>query len=1185
VNTGLIDGLIIMSATIGNFVDTQKLNDFQNRFSAIPTVTLGTESPHATAILVDNKFGMRELMRHLIVDHGYKKIAFIQGTPGNNEAEERYAVYKRMLQEHRIPYNPKLVSPGDFTMGAGTRAVALLVDKRKMKFDALAATNDLMAIEVIDALRKRNISVPQTTAVTGFDDIDEGAYIRPPLTTVGQPLYRAGVTAVDTVLSLIKGEGPDQSIVLATTMKIRRSCGCYKHTAVPLFIINSGSKEQTAAAEGKTKILRYITGQLDLINVQNDTAEWASRMYSTLLGDLSGKTEEDFIILLDDLCKKPRNREITLLEWWDFLSGVFNRLVSQPNRTFNSDRIKKLYGKALETVWEDIETRKFNRTLETENLLRFLHRISIELITSFNTNLIKNRIVRELPQINIKQCYIFRYSHSGPESVKPFFGYSGLSKPMQIKFESGHKPFPSSEFIQSLRKQSHTRFAFLIMALFFKTEQLGFIVFDMADLEGIIYETLAVQISAALKGALLIEKIQNYSKKLESDIRARTKELVIKNEELKKLDTMKNDFIANITHDFRSPLTAILNTVDLSLKFNTNLEPEHKKNYKIVYEASLRLRHSIDKLLDLAKMDAQGIQLDKTIIDIVSFLNSIINYFSSLLVNTNIKISNKIASVKNRFIYTDKDKLEEAIGNIISNAIKFTDQKKGIIEIGLRQEADSLLIAIGDNGVGIPHDKLSVIFDRFVQLHQGRDDIHGGTGIGLAYAKQLIGYLQGDIWAESAGMGKGAKFYIKLPLHKIAAEGKPAGGQQTDKVIQPSRKIKKLLDITLQNKMKKNSLWLSCENLNTENEFDYKKGKILIIDDDENVSQIIKKYLEHSGYTNFLVTNSGKLGLNAVYENAPDIIICDYNIPDKKGNEIHDEIAVNPRFRHIPFIFLSAIADKKIIIERREKGASSYLKKPIDEQDLVLTVNLHLQKYYEYLKTLWLASMDELTGVFNRRQLLKRLTEELAVRKYRDMAVIFIDLDHLKEINDNYGHLCGDEILKETGSLFRATLREYDIPGRYGGDEFVIILPDTNIKQALHVAQMLQQQIAAGILQCSNSEIKSTLSIGISSLRDNKSYIKRKLGITSLKQVFDIKNPRKTDWKKIKVLKQKIADTLLEMADNALRRAKLIQCGVCGFFSEKEHVFVNGLCPKCGSRELTPGRNKICLFKTDSPVG
>ncbi|MEJ2662528.1 MAG: diguanylate cyclase [Spirochaetia bacterium] len=447
------------------------------------------------------------------------------------------------------------------------------------------------------------------------------------------------------------------------------------------------------------------------------------------------------------------------------------------------------------------------------------------------------------------------------------------------------------------------------------------------------------------------------------------------------------------------------------------------------------------------------------------------------------------------------------------------------------------MIAIGDNGVGIPHDKLSVIFDRFVQLHQGRDDIHGGTGIGLAYAKQLIGYLQGDIWAESAGMGKGAKFYIKLPLHKIAAEEKPAGGQQTDKVIQPSRKIKKLLDITLQNKMKKNSLWLSCENLNTENEFDYnipdKKGK-----------------------------------------HAPDIIICDYNIPDKKGNEIHDEIAVNPRFRHIPFIFLSAIADKKIIIERREKGASSYLKKPIDEQDLVLTVNLHLQKYYEYLKTLWLASMDELTGVFNRRQLLKRLTEELAVRKYRDMAVVFIDLDHLKEINDNYGHQCGDEILKETGSLFRATLREYDIPGRYGGDEFVIILPDTNIKQALHVAQMLQQQIAAGILQCSNSEIKSTLSIGISSLRDNKSYIKRKLGITSLKQVFEIKNPRKTDWKKIKVLKQKIADTLLEMADNALHKAKLIQCGVI------RRAYPAVICvPGCAAKTVGQGQGNGKLRK------
>ncbi len=1063
-----VDGIIILSATIGNFVNTRKLAAFHKRFAGIPTVTVGVATSGTTGILIDNTQGMRELMNHLIGDHGYRKIAFIKGAEGNEEAETRFRAYLQALRENKIPYDPDLVSPGDFTLGAGVRAVSLLVDKKKKRFEALVCANDLMAVEAMDALRKRGISVPQDTAVTGFDDIEGGTHARPPLTTVSQPLYEIGEAAVDTVLSLTAGRKPQHNIILPTKMKVRQSCGCTPRDNARLII------------QGNTD------------------------------GSESPAPEHD---------------------------------------------------------------------LESENLLRYLHRISIELITSFNTDTVKTLMVRELPRINIGQCYIFRYTANGTEQARAFFGYSGPDYTDHNGFESDGRPFPAPSFIDKLPKHHGRRFSYIVMALYFKDEQLGFIVFELAELKGLIYETLTVQISAALKGALLIEKIQNYSRELEDEIRERTKELLEKNEELKKLDILKNEFIANITHDFRSPLTSIFNTVDLALKFDRDLDARHKKNYTVVYEAALRLRYSIDRLLELAKMDAQGIKLDITRINIVSFLGSIINYYKSSLVNTNIKIIKKISGITHRFIYTDKDKLEEAIGNIVSNAIKFTDIEKGVIKIGLHEEGDSLVLTIADNGIGIPPDKLKVIFNRFEQLQAGKDAVYGGTGIGLAYAKQLIEYMKGEIWADSRGPGKGASFHIRLPKDEetFRKAAVPAGfGKKEGK---PSRKLRQAIDLNIRSKLKKNELNVSINRVNEENEFNYKKGIILIIDDDENILDIIKKYLEAHGFDNFIMTNSGKLGLNAVYEYLPSIIICDYNIPDQKGSVIHDKISGNPRFKHIPFIFLSAIADKGIIRERREKGASSYLKKPIDEQDLILTVEFHLQRYFEYLKTLRQATMDELTGIYNRRELLKRFTEELAVRRYRDISVIFCDLDRLKETNDKHGHGCGDRLLKKTGLIFAGSLREYDIAGRYGGDEFVVILPDTNMKQAVIVARILRRKLAEHIIQCNEVKISPSLSYGIASLKDNRGYIMKTLKLPSLKHIFEITDPKTIDWTKIKSVKQRIAETMLEMADNALHRAKCTHCRTCGYHSEKNQEFTQGACPKCGGAELIPGRDRICVFE------
>jgi len=666
------------------------------------------------------------------------------------------------------------------------------------------------------------------------------------------------------------------------------------------------------------------------------------------------------------------------------------------------------------------------------------------------------------------------------------------------------------------------------------------------------------------------------SNTLEYQVKERTNELENANKQLKSLDKLKNDFIANITHDFRSPLTAILNTADLAL---INNDGKNEENYSIIYNASLRLKKTIDRLLDLAKMDSQGIRLKIKKIDPVLFLSKIVDFYSSSIIGSNIKINKNLPSNSIKNFYTDPEKLEEIINNIISNSIKFIDPKIGIIDVYLIEKNASLIIKIADNGIGIPSDALVKIFQRFEQVHEEKNARYRGTGIGLAYSKQLVEYLKGRIWAESEGKGKGAVFYIELKKGKHLYEKKDFYKDSiTSKHYNESLKedLSKIIHDDINNKLEKNQINKYIIDPNKKGEYDLKKGLILIIDDDKKVREIIMKYLLNGGYKNFIMAGDGKLGLDAVYQCKPDLIICDFNMPNLRGDDFHDEIITNPDLNKIPFIFLSAVVDKNLIFKRKKMGASAYLNKPIDGGNLLITVEYHIKKYFDYLKILHNASIDELTGLFNRRNIIQNLHHELSIRRYRNISLIFLDLDNYKNINDTYGHQFGDKIIKKTGKIIKNTLRNYDIPGRYGGDEFLIILPDTNLKEACFVAEKLRKQIENNIIKYNNKIVKYTSSIGVSSLIDNEKIICSKLNIKKLESIYNINNPKKIDWNKIEKQKIKAAEILLKIADEALYKAKYtIKCDKCGFKSNDKKIFKSDLCPNCGNNKLILRGNKV----------
>src|SRR5450432_1286560 len=167
-----IDAMVLFTGTLTGFVGPERQQEFCAQYH-VPLVSIGISLLNAHNVLLDNAVGMRAAVSHLIDVHGYRRIAFIQGPEGNEEAEARFQAYVDTLEAYTVPYDPQLVVRGAFQFADGAEAVHILLDERKVAFDAIVGANDNMAIGALDELQKRAISVPDQIEILGFDDIED----------------------------------------------------------------------------------------------------------------------------------------------------------------------------------------------------------------------------------------------------------------------------------------------------------------------------------------------------------------------------------------------------------------------------------------------------------------------------------------------------------------------------------------------------------------------------------------------------------------------------------------------------------------------------------------------------------------------------------------------------------------------------------------------------------------------------------------------------------------------------------------------------------------------------------------------------------------------------------------------------------------------------------------------------
>ncbi len=260
--------------------------------------------------------------------------------------------------------------------------------------------------------------------------------------------------------------------------------------------------------------------------------------------------------------------------------------------------------------------------------------------------------------------------------------------------------------------------------------------------------------------------------------------------------------------------------------------------------------------------------------------------------------------------------------------------------------------------------------------------------------------------------------------------------------------------------------------------FSNKRKKIMIIEDDCVTLNQIKDCLCDQGYLviPYTFTTEAKKFLD---EELPDLIIVDIIMPDINGYEFCKWVRSQPRLKLIPIIFVTALASLEDKLTGLRSGGDDYLTKPFEMKELLARIEVIIKRMEIFHE---LSMRDELTNAFNRRYFNERLNEEIyrSKRTGRPFSIVILDIDLFKDINDNHGHVVGDYVLTQFVRFLQNQLRKSDLVARLGGEEFILLLPDTLSGQAFLLVELLRKSLEKMTVQYNEYGVKADIQFTIS---------------------------------------------------------------------------------------------------------
>ena len=408
-------------------------------------------------------------------------------------------------------------------------------------------------------------------------------------------------------------------------------------------------------------------------------------------------------------------------------------------------------------------------------------------------------------------------------------------------------------------------------------------------------------------------------------------------DKLKEMDRLKSEFFSNITHELRTPLTMILSPVESLLDGEMGDFSASQRAYlRPIRRNALKLLKLINDMLDLARIEERFMRIRVQRTDLTELLTEIVEHAGPLAARKDIALVLDIRSTRDD-LHLDLEKVERAVINLISNALKFTEQD-GEVTLFLEADGDEVTVGVQDSGVGIPAEKQDQIFERFSQADGTVTRRYGGTGIGLALSRELVELHDGRLNVDSAE-GKGSLFTITFKAGEAHLRPEVLDRRQARDSSEAARRADDLgpQEWTRQLLEQRDYRFLDIEEvterrLATREEAASRATKVLVVEDNLEVLRFIHMQLrdEHAVY----LGRDGVHGLELALRERPDVIVTDYMMPKMDGLSMLRELRKNKTTADTPVIMLTAKSRVEDRSEAREAGADIYLSKPFSPKEL-----------------------------------------------------------------------------------------------------------------------------------------------------------------------------------------------------------------------------------------------------------
>ena len=782
-----VDGLIILG-TINTYAPMHKTIKFYQRYSHLPLVHIGLPLENIPTVVATETAGLYNAVVHLIQDHHYQRIAFINSPENRPTARPRYQAYVKALKDNGIAVDPALVISGDWTVRAGREAVALLLDQRKADVQAIVASNDNMALGALEALQARGIHVPYDMALIGFDDTKMARLATPSLTTVRQSMFELGAQGLTMLLAKIAGEEIPLKVLLPTELVIRQSCGCPDPV-----VARALTEAPPAAPPPMEHIVRLQREQIiaeiaPLLGTMAETSGWIGDLLAAFASDIGDEPAGIFVSTLDRILRQVIQSGGDITRWQDVISALRRHLQPHYRNPTLCARAENLWHQARVFIGEAMRKALARHQLQVDQQNISVRIFGQVLMTTFDFATLLDIIAEGMAELGIPACYLalyenpqpYEYPRPAPEWSRLVLAYHETESPLSALHgdaDTVEQRFRSNMLLPIELWPRDRRYTWIVEPLYFQNDQLGFAILEMGSAEGPVYEIVREQISSALKSVLLFQEQKQAEAALtqayahvEQQVHERTLELEQEINERKQAEAMQQGlineleakntelerFTYTVSHDLKSPLITIGGfTGFLEQDMLAGDLEQAREDMVHIKTAVARMQRLLDELLELSRIGRimnppEAVSFETIVREAVAVVRGRIEARG-----IQVEIAPGLP-----IVFGDQARLVEAVQNLVDNACKFMgDQPQPRIEIGVHPCDDKPVFYVCDNGIGIDpqyHNKIFGLFDKL-------DPQSEGTGIGLALVKRIVETYGGKIWVESQ-LGEGATFYFTLPL-------------------------------------------------------------------------------------------------------------------------------------------------------------------------------------------------------------------------------------------------------------------------------------------------------------------------------------------------------------------------------------------------------------------------------------